>query len=84
MNKNKGASRFKPRYECFERSRDSPYTASVTDRTSKEVRDDPLSGYKAWPAGAKKKDTECLNFRTPTNSNMCYYYLLDCNTYLVV
>ena len=58
MSKNKGASRFKPRYDCFERSRDSPYTASVTDRTSKEVRDDPLAGYKAWPAGAKKKDPE--------------------------
>ena len=58
MSKNKGASRFKPRYDCFERSRDSPYTASVTDRTSQEVRDDPLSGYKAWPAGQKRKDPE--------------------------
>ena len=45
--KNKNTSRFKPRYDCFERSRDSPYTASVTDRTSQEVRDDPLSGYHA-------------------------------------
>ena len=58
MSKNKSASRFKPRYDCFERSRDSPYTASVTDRTSQEVRDDPLSGYKAWPTGQKRKDPE--------------------------
>ena len=55
---NNTTGRFKPRYECFERSRDSPYTASVTDLTSKEVRNDPFTGYHAWPEGQKKRDPE--------------------------
>jgi len=53
--KNKTTGRFKPTYDCFDRSMASPYTARVADHTSKEVRDDPLAGYEAWPAGQKNK-----------------------------
>ena len=47
--------RFKPSFTCYNRSRASPYTANVADHTSQEVRDDPLAGYEAWPAGQQNK-----------------------------
>ncbi len=48
-NSNRTSGRFEPSYKCLERSKKSPYSGQISDRTNDEVRKDPLSGYKAWP-----------------------------------
>ena len=52
-NTNKISDRFRPTYSALKRSKKSPYSGQISDRTGDEVRKDPLSNYDRWPGGHK-------------------------------
>ena len=66
QNKNTVSGRFKPTFRSYEKSRNSPYTARVNERSPKEVREDPLESYHAWPRGQTNKKDPFFIFRDKT------------------
>ena len=66
QNKNNVTGRFKPTFRSYEKSRNSPYTARVNERSTKEVREDPLENYHAWPSGWKNKKDPFFIFKDKT------------------
>ena len=66
QSKNTVSGRFKPTFRSYEKSRNSPYTARVNERSTKEVREDPLENYHAWPSGWKNKKDPFFIFKDKT------------------
>ena len=73
-NANKVSDRFKPTYRALRRSKKSPYSGQITDRTADEIRKDPLSTYQRWPAG-HKPDVDpvfvCMNKTLRVQADEC-------------